>query len=114
MGKTNCETGNYLTMLQLGSELGKHVSGTGKSFLWKNLLGENQTHSCPNKQLFHVYDIEASDKEERDQIVELLLVNFPVMRATRRHGRSRSLHDFLGGITAGQEKPSIRFVNDCD
>ena len=60
-----------------------------------------------------VYGIEASDKEEKDQIVELL-VNFPVMRATRRNGRSRSLHDFPGGITAGQERPPIRFVNDCD
>ena len=36
--------------------------------------------------IYQVYGIEASDKEERDQMVELLLMNFPVMRATRRNG----------------------------
>ena len=32
---------------------------------------------------------------------------------TQNHA-SRSIPDFFRGITAGQERPSIRFVNDCD
>ena len=73
-------------LLQFGDELGKCVFGIGEQpFFSKRFLGEikNLAAQVEGSFIIPMSSILDEDMARKEAIIEVLLLNFPIMRATR-------------------------------